>query len=236
MPNAKKISLFHSATGKTIYCIVRRAVDGFLLDDADGSFGAAPADPYLALVEHATIKGLYEASESRSGWSDGKHELFAYEQAGGLPAPATDKQVGGGEMFIENDTEKTVLTPVTVSSAQISTGVLQTMITVSGDAVEIVRGDEKKLSFNLGSGWDLTGKKAYFIAKALPTADNSTAIANRVCTITDALNGACEITLTNAETAVVGKYYAEVEVRNADESSPKTALQFTLLIKQDVRQ
>jgi hypothetical protein len=236
MANTKKISLFHSATGKTVYCLVRRAADGYRLNDADGAFAAAPADPYLSLAEDAIIKGLYEASESRTVWADGKYEIFVYEQAGGSPAPASDKMIGSGEMYITSDTEVTPQTPVTLSPTQMATGVLSSVITVTGSQITIIRGDEKLLTFNLGTAWNLTGKKAYFCAKTLPTADNSTAIVNRICTITDAINGGCEITLTATETAAIGKYFAEVEVRNTDESSPKTAMQFTLIIKQDGRQ
>ena len=102
---AKKISLFHSATGKTIYCIVRRSADGYRLNDADGSFAAAPADPYITLAEDAVIKGLYEVSEARTVWTAGKYEIFAYSQAGGSPAPAADTMIGAGELHIQQDAE-----------------------------------------------------------------------------------------------------------------------------------
>ena len=108
MANAKKISLFHSSTAATVYCIVRRASDGYLLNDADGAFAAAPADPYLALAEDATIKGLYEVSESRTAWAAGKYEVFVYAQAGGSPAPASDTMIGAGEMQIDADTEQDI--------------------------------------------------------------------------------------------------------------------------------
>lgn len=102
---AKKISLFHSATGKTVYCVVRRAADGYLLDDADGSFSAAPADAYLSLAEDAVIKGLYEVEESRAIWTAGKYEIFAYSQVGGSPAPVADSMIGAGELHIQQDAE-----------------------------------------------------------------------------------------------------------------------------------
>ena len=105
MPNVKKIQAPHSATGKTIYAIIKKESDGYLLNDADGTFASAPADPYLALTEHGTIKGLYEASESRTAWADSRYTVMAYEQAGGSPAPSTDTKVASGEMKVENDVE-----------------------------------------------------------------------------------------------------------------------------------
>jgi hypothetical protein len=115
-------------------------------------------------------------------------------------------------------------------------GVLKNLITVDEDPVEIVRGDVKKLTFNFGTQWDLTGKKVYFCMKEKKTDDNSVAKINRECTVTDAVNGVCEITTTKDETDTVKKYYAEVEVRESDESDPQTAWQSEIIIKQDVRQ
>lgn len=105
MANVKHIIAEWSETGKTVYCIIRREVDTFLLDDATGNFGAAPADPYLSLSENATIKGLYEVSESRQVWNNGRYTIAVYKQAGGAPAPASDSMIGGGDMFIYGDTE-----------------------------------------------------------------------------------------------------------------------------------
>src|SRR3990172_3285973 len=68
----KKILHAWSATGLTIYCIIRREVDNYRLNDAGGTFAASPADPYLSLVEDSVIKGLYEVEESRTAWDDGR--------------------------------------------------------------------------------------------------------------------------------------------------------------------
>ncbi|MBI5586812.1 MAG: hypothetical protein HY889_00420 [Deltaproteobacteria bacterium] len=105
MAVVKKIISDWSETGKTVYCIVRREADSFLLNSVDGTFVVAPANPYLALTEHATIKGRYEASESRTVWMDGRYTVAIYKQAGGSPAPASDTIIGSGELVIENDLE-----------------------------------------------------------------------------------------------------------------------------------
>lgn len=126
---------------------------------------------------------------------------------------------------------------VTVMPSTLSAGVLQQQVTVTnGSPVLVVRGDAKTLTFNLGTGWPLTGKKVYFIAKKDRLAANSTAIVNRTATVTDAVNGVASITLTSTETGTVGSYYAEIRVYNTDDSNPQTARQFTLQITQDVRQ
>lgn len=123
-----------------------------------------------------------------------------------------------------------------ISGGAFSPGILQSRIMLSGSSVSIVRGDVVTLTFNLGSAWNLTGKKVFFIAKKIKTDSNTTAIVNRECTITDAANGACKITLAETETTPAGNYYAEVEVRDIDETNPQTARQFIFKINQDVRQ
>lgn len=105
MAYAKKIISDWSETGKTVYAIVRREADGYRLNDADGAFALAPADPYLSLTEDTVIKGRYEKSEARTVWTDGRYTVAVYKQAGGSPAPASDTIVGSGELAIENDLE-----------------------------------------------------------------------------------------------------------------------------------
>jgi hypothetical protein len=80
MANVKKLSTTKIVTGSTVYCIIRREVDGYMLDDANGAFAAAPVDPYVSLTEDGTIKGLYEKSESRTAWEPGRYRVFFYNQ------------------------------------------------------------------------------------------------------------------------------------------------------------
>ena len=104
MANVKKLGTTKILTGATAYCIVRREVDGYLLDDADGlSFAAAPADPFLSLTEDGTIKGLYEVSESRAAWDQGWYKVFFYTQAGGSPVPASDTLDDLTDLFVAGD-------------------------------------------------------------------------------------------------------------------------------------
>ena len=139
----------------------------------------------------------------------------------------SSRNIGAGEDIAREQT----------LTGTISSGVLQSMVTVTDSTTQtIIRGDVKTFTFNLGTGWNLTGKKVYFIAKDRPTSSNTTAIVNRVCTVTDAVNGVATITLTADETNKSGTYYAEAEVRDTDDTNPQTAKQFTLKISQDVRQ
>lgn len=105
MPNAKDIISDWSQTGLTVYCIVRREADDFRLDDADGSFRAAPADSYLSLTEDTVIKGRYEVAESRTEWDDGLYTVAIYRQAGGSPVPASDIIIATGKLFVRDDLE-----------------------------------------------------------------------------------------------------------------------------------
>ena len=92
-------------TGQTLYVIVIREADGYFLNDADGSFAAAPADPFLALAEDATIKGLYSVAEARSVWADGGYLALVYGQVGGSPATASDEALGIGTLALKDDAE-----------------------------------------------------------------------------------------------------------------------------------
>jgi hypothetical protein len=97
-----------TATGSIVYCIVKREVDAFLLNDADGSFSAAPVDPYLALAEHAVILGLFEVFENRLMWDNGFYEVVFYNQTGGFPTPVADIVISNSLIYIKTDSEQTI--------------------------------------------------------------------------------------------------------------------------------
>lgn len=105
MAEIKRLFLDWDTTGITVYCIIRREVDDYRLNDADGSFASSPADPYVSLSEDAVIKGRYEKDESRSVWDDGRYTVAIYSQAGGSPAPVSDTIIGTGELAIDGDLE-----------------------------------------------------------------------------------------------------------------------------------
>lgn len=90
-------------TGNTIYLMVKQISTGYYLDDADGSFGASPADPYVSMTEDSIMKGRYALSESRTTWSDGIYDAVAYKQVGGSPAPVSDTIVASGGIQIASD-------------------------------------------------------------------------------------------------------------------------------------
>lgn len=117
MANAKT---FYASfpTGNTIYGIIRRLSDGYLLNDADGAFANTPADPYISFTEDSTIKSLYSLSESRAAWDDGSYRCYMYKQAGGSPAPVSDLLVGIQYMYTKSDTEVVVENEVDVGAVK----------------------------------------------------------------------------------------------------------------------
>jgi hypothetical protein len=102
MANSKLLQIGHT-TGRTIYVIVKANADGKLLNDADGAFAAAPADPFVALTEDATISGLYERAESRTAWADGVYTVVTYDQAGVGPVPASDELLDVRQICLKDD-------------------------------------------------------------------------------------------------------------------------------------
>lgn len=105
MANIKKITLDWTETGITTYAIIRREIDLYRLNDADGTFTSAPADPYISLSEDTIIKGRYELNESRTVWNDGKYTIAVYKQSGVSPTPVNDIIIGSGQIYISSDTE-----------------------------------------------------------------------------------------------------------------------------------
>jgi hypothetical protein len=207
-------------------------------------FTVAPPEDYVAVVDGGS--SLDEADRYASGVLTpddfaATEARLAELDAGNVPADA-DTLLGrltAGRAAALDNLDAAVSsrsTPGDIASA-FGEGVLQSQVAVlDRDPVTIVRGDAATLTFELGAAWDLTGKVAYLCVKADPGADNDTAIVDRTLTVIDAEAGGCGITLTEQETATVGKYYAEVEVADADgTSNPRTAIQFPLLIVQDVR-
>ncbi|MDP2167982.1 MAG: hypothetical protein Q8J64_06600 [Thermodesulfovibrionales bacterium] len=139
----------------------------------------------------------------------------------------TSRNISAGEDIA---CEQTIL-------SSIATGTLQSRIATTGAEMRIKRGDTKTLTLSLSTDWNLQSpadQKVYLCLKADPKAANSTAIVNRTATVTGPQTA--EITLTSIETATVGKYDAEWEVRKSDDTEPQTAQHFTLVIEQDVRQ
>lgn len=105
MANTKTFILDWNTTGLTSYGIFVRAVDEFQLNDADGDFASAPADPYISFTEDSVLKGRYQLDESRVAWNDGTYTYAVYNQAGGSPAPVSDTIIGTGSVQIEDDRE-----------------------------------------------------------------------------------------------------------------------------------
>jgi len=77
MANAK-ILAFPYVTGATITFRIFRFADSFWLNDADGTFAAAPADIDVATAEIGTT-GVYYKSEARVAWNDGEYLMIAVE-------------------------------------------------------------------------------------------------------------------------------------------------------------
>ncbi len=91
--------------------------------------------------------------------------------------------------------------------------------------VEIVQGDTPTLTFDFNT--DYTGWTPYFGAKS-KLADEDYAIDPKAATWTDAAEGQGYVVLTAADTATVGKFLGEIELRNGD--SRHTPIKFTLII------
>ena len=110
-----------NAPGRSTYVMTRRRSDGWLLG-SDGVFALAPATPYLALTEHATIKGLYERAEAQAVWANSEVTNFYYAQNGATPIPANDVIIATEDWAIKDDTAIDYLKVVAAALAGKSSG------------------------------------------------------------------------------------------------------------------
>ena len=103
MAENKNIRFDYYEKGLSLYCIVRKEINQYILDNTDGVFRLSPADPYFAMTENAVVKGLYEVNENRTLWEDGNYHCTVFQKLGASPAPETDDKLGEGDIFITND-------------------------------------------------------------------------------------------------------------------------------------
>jgi len=235
MANVKRIAISTAeGTALTVYAIIKRISDGYLLDDSDGSFADGPADPYLSLSEDSVIKGNYSVDESRVSWSDGEYEITAYMQDGGSPAPATDTVIGSGQMFIRSDEEVDISSPLDVGylngssvSAEVLEGVFtEKRVVVDGGVIEIVQGDNTL--FQIVTTRDLTGKKVYF--SMTTERDGTPDLFDSEATITQANPGIAESRIDGTASASVQQVWGEFQVRESDDTQPEALAQFKIII------
>lgn len=130
----------------------------------------------------------------------------------------------GHQALAEMDASISALPSSLVVSLE-SAGVMQNLITVQdGSPLETVQSNVKPISFAFGASWASAGSRIFFTAKADPEADNSTAVINRECTITDDATMTGSITPTALETAAKGSYYAEFNRFDADGVSNRVTI------------
>ena len=95
MANVKKIIVPYIATGASLDIKIMRMVDGYWLDNSDGTFKAVPVSPHVPLTELS--ESIYRLQESRAVWDDGEYDFFGYLSTGGI--------VASGRLFIVDDSE-----------------------------------------------------------------------------------------------------------------------------------
>jgi len=103
MAENKNIRFDYYEKGLSLYCIVRKEINQYILDVTDGIFKSSPINPYFTMTENAVVKGLYEFNENRTFWDYGNYHCTVFQKLGASPAPATDDKVGEGDIFIAND-------------------------------------------------------------------------------------------------------------------------------------
>lgn len=192
-----------------------------------GAIGMASANLDTQLADLPTVAefAARTAPTTAGAGAEFTAAALALAPAGGTGVSVQDMLDGGIAK------EATVLGQFSVTQ-----GIVQSPAISSESKITVTRGDTRTLTLTLGTAWPLTGKKVYFTVKARPEDANAAAIVAAACTITSAASGICTYTPAAGDFATAGEYYYDVEVRNADESSPQTAWIGRLVVMQDVRQ
>jgi hypothetical protein len=106
MPATKKIQYFGADTGKTIYAVIMRCSDGFILD-SDFHFKALPLAPARIFAEKtitAMASKIYEFTDATDVWDDGLYQLFFYEEvAPPIVALSTDTHLTSATVYMKGD-------------------------------------------------------------------------------------------------------------------------------------
>jgi len=151
-----------TATGQTVYCIVRRDSDGALLRASDGAFENSLTATQAAqiLTENTTLKGLYEGTENRTAWNDGSYTFICYaEFLIGTVAPVNDLVTGVTRVNFRNDIELN-LTEIYTLTASVAT-------IVSGSGLAgIIKGSITDLSKQITALYSLVRDLQQRIAKS----------------------------------------------------------------------
>jgi hypothetical protein len=123
-------------------------------------------------------------------------------------------------------------TVLAILNSQVSKGILLKQITADGGTLVVKQAKYQDITVNLGAGWDLTGKTVKLAAKQ--SYSDTTFVFEKTCTVTDAVSGYAELTLTDTDTAQAGSYKYEVLVSETDGTQPKVAKEGTLRITRSV--
>ena len=247
MANKKRIFTVWEIN-KTIYAIVERELDNFLLDANDGSFVLTPVNKFNVVVADISQTTYYKLDESRTIWNDGNYNINIYLQVGGTPNLTTDILIDSGVFritdFLDSGEFNRSLTifgvwnfsnKIVSGLENIITGISTNdnlTLTNTDTFVEIVSKDTPTLIINTGR--DLTGQTVTMIVKRNIDDSDANALVNRPVTIDDITNGVVSITLTNIETGFNGNMFAEL-VSDNGAGVILTLVQFRLNILRRVK-
>lgn len=150
---AKRIAV-SAETGRRVYLHVLRLSDGAQLDAGTGAFAAVPSSAFLLLAESQKVKGLYEASESRTVWTDGAYVYTLFLQAGAAASPILDAPaLWCGAVQVRNDAEVTeaVLFDNQATLLSNAATIIASLSTISANVTAILAAVTGSFQLNQGS-------------------------------------------------------------------------------------
>jgi hypothetical protein len=101
----KEVNHISPVRGGTLYCVIRRTSDGYIMESTSGSFKNNPADKFNIMTENSVIPGMYYFSEESTVWNDDEYQILIYVQIAASPNLANDSIDSVGYMQVVDDEE-----------------------------------------------------------------------------------------------------------------------------------
>lgn len=102
MPKIKHLEA-GALIGTTVVIRVRRMIDGYLIDGADGIFKASPGTNGLSASPYTQLPGIYYVDENRQKWDDGEYTIASYDDGGVLLGGPIQISLRGDEIIAPDD-------------------------------------------------------------------------------------------------------------------------------------
>jgi hypothetical protein len=218
--------------GETVTVRVRRLADGAYLCSVDGAFEAVPHSSSLSMPEDPANPGIYRLRESREAWDDGEYEAIVTVNFYAAAVAIASLEIVDDAIVNKLDTRKVAAGDTLASEetlrgdAFVTATVINPRPAVTGDLVEVRRGDVAVRRWVLGAAWAIKDKFLLTAKKNRHDTAETPIIDGLQLSIYDAPTMTVQADFTRAHLATAGTYEFDIVgwVAGAPDTLPETAV------------